>query len=203
MVFELPKLPYAYNALEPYMDEQTMRLHHDKHHQAYLDKTNALIAGKKELEKKTIEEILSNLEKIPKEIRQPLTNQGGGYYNHNLFFDMMAPNAGGEPEGELHTAMDKAFGSFESFKKQFTETATGFFGSGWVWLVLEKGKLKITSTQNQNSPVSVGQKPLMAIDLWEHSYYLMVQNRRPEYITRWWNVANWKKAEEWYKKALK
>ncbi len=200
MAFELPKLPYEYNALEPYIDEQTMRIHHDKHHQAYLDKTNALIAGKKELENKTIEEILSKLEKIPKEIRTALTNQGGGYYNHCLFFEMMAPDAGGEPTGELHTAIDKTFGSFEAFKKQFSDAAMNRFGSGWAWLVLDKKKLLITSTANQDTPISQGQKPILLLDVWEHSYYLRYFNKRADYVQAWWNVVNWKKAEDLFQK---
>jgi Fe-Mn family superoxide dismutase len=202
MAFELPKLPYEYNALEPHIDEQTMRIHHTKHHQAYTDKLNAAIAGKKELEKKTIEELLTKLDKVPKETRTAVQNHGGGYYNHNLFWEVMAPNAGGEPSGELHTAIDKTFGSFEAFKKQFSDAALGIFGSGWGWLVLDKGKLKITTTPNQNTPISVGQKPLLGIDMWEHAFYLKVANRKAEYVASWWNVVNWKKTEALYKIAL-
>ena len=202
MAFELPKLPYEYNALEPYIDEQTMRIHHDKHHQAYTDKLNAAVNGQKKLEGKRIEEILSNLNSIPKEIRTAVQNHGGGYYNHNLFWESMGPNAGGEPSGELHTAIDKAFGSFEAFKKQFSDAAMNRFGSGWAWLVLEKKKLLITSTANQDTSISQGQKPVLLLDMWEHAMYLKFQNRKAEYIAAWWNVVNWKKAEEWYKKAL-
>lgn len=203
MVFELPKLPYEYNALEPYIDEQTMRIHHTKHHQAYIDKLNAALQGKKELENKTIEERLSNLNKVPKEIRTAVQNHGGGYYNHCLFWEMMAPNAGGEPEGELHTAIDKTFGSFEAFKKQFSDAALGIFGSGWGWLVLDKGKIKITTTPNQNTPISVGQKPLLGIDMWEHSFYILRQNRKAEYVEAWWNVANWSQVEKNFKEGLR
>lgn len=202
MAFELPKLPYEYNALEPYIDEQTMRIHHTKHHQAYTDKLNAALQGKKELESKTIEELVSKLDKIPKEIRTAVQNHGGGYYNHCLFWEIMGPNAGGEPEGELHTAIDKTFGSFEAFKKQFSEAAMNRFGSGWAWMVLEKKKLKITSTANQDCPLSQKQIPVLPLDVWEHAYYLLRQNRRAEYVEAWWNVVNWKKAEELYKTAL-
>lgn len=203
MAFELPKLPYEYNALEPYIDEQTMRIHHTKHHQAYIDKLNAAMNGQKKLEGKSIEEILSNLNSVPKEIRTAVQNHGGGHLNHSLFWEWMAPNAGGEPSGELHTAIDKTFGSFEAFKKQFSDAAMNRFGSGWAWLVAKKGKLEIMSTANQDSPLSEGKTPILGLDMWEHAMYLKYQNRKAEYITAWWNVVNWKKAEEWHKATLK
>ncbi|MFH0954845.1 MAG: superoxide dismutase [Candidatus Micrarchaeota archaeon] len=201
MTFELPKLPYAYNALEPYMDEQTMRIHHDKHHQAYLEKTNSLLVGRKELENKSIEEILSNLEKIPADIRTALKNQGGGYANHSLFWEFMAPNAGGKPKGELAKKIDETFGTFQEFQKKFSEVALNQFGSGWAWLALNRGKLEVFNLPNQDSPWSVGKKPLLCLDVWEHSYYLLYNQRRADYVNAWWNIVNWKKAEELFQKA--
>ncbi len=203
MVFTLPKLPYDYNALEPHIDEQTMRLHHGKHHQTYVDKVNAALEKAPDWAAKPIEEIIKDIEKVPKEIRTAVRNHGGGHANHTFFWTIMGPKAGGNPTGEIAKAIEKDFGSFENFKKQFSDAALNRFGSGWAWLVLEKGKLKIIDTTNQDSPLSVGLVPVLTIDVWEHSYYLKFQNRRADYIAAWWNVVNWKQVDEYYKKAVK
>jgi len=194
-MFELPKLPYAYNALEPHIDEETMKIHHDKHHQAYTDKLNTAIAGT-DLEKKSIEELLSDLNAIPEDKRGAIQNNGGGYYNHSLYWEIMGPNAGGTPEGEIAEAINSAFGSFDEFKKKFSEAAATQFGSGWAVLCVSNGKLEIVKMSNQDTPLSEGKKPILLIDVWEHSYYLKYQNRRPEYIEAFYNVINWKKVEE-------
>ena len=202
MPFEVPKLPYDYNALEPYIDEQTMRFHHDKHHQAYADKLNAALEGKAELQKKKIEEILKSLDSLPAEIKTAVRNNGGGHYNHSLFWEMMAPKSGGKPSGEIAKAIEKGFGSFDSFVEKFSNAAITQFGSGWAWLVYSKGKLEVTSTQNQDNPISQGKMPLLCVDVWEHAYYLKYQNRRAEYVKQFFNVINWKKAEELYAAAM-
>lgn len=201
MVFELPKLPYAYNALEPYIDEQTMKIHHTKHHQAYVDKLNAALEGKSEFKGKGIEEILKNLNAVPEAARMAVRNHGGGHANHSMFWQIMAPKAGGKPVGDLSKAIDKAFGSFDEFKKKFSEAGMGRFGSGWAWLVSSKGSLEITSTQNQDTPISEGKTPVLGLDVWEHAYYLLYNQRRADYITAWWNVLNWKQAEKNYQAA--
>ncbi len=203
MVFALPKLTFAYNALEPYIDEQTMKIHHTKHHQAYVDKLNAALEGKSEFKGKPIEEILKNLNAVPETIRMAVRNHGGGHANHSMFWQLMAPKAGGKPSGDLAKAIDKSFGSFDEFKKKFAEAAMGRFGSGWAWLASNKGSLEISSTGNQDNPLSEGKTPVLGLDLWEHSYYLKFQNKRNEYIESWWNVVNWKKAEEFFSKAAK
>ena len=196
MTFELPPLPYGYDALEPYIDAQTMQIHHDKHHQAYTDKLNAALEKYPDLQAKPIEELLKDLDSVPEEIRPAVRNHGGGYYNHSLFWEMMKKGGGGEAAGELKTKLDQDFGSFEEFKKQFSEVAATVFGSGWAWLVKDPaGKLAIVKTPNQDSPISQGQFPLLGIDVWEHAYYLKYQNRRPEYIENWWNVVNWEQVE--------
>ena len=196
MTFELPPLPYGYDALEPYIDAQTMQIHHDKHHQAYTDKLNAALEKYPDLQAKPIEELLKDLDSVPEEIRPAVRNHGGGYYNHSLFWEMMKKGGGGEAAGELKTKLDQDFGSFEEFKKQFSEVAATAFGSGWAWLVKDPaGKLAIVKTPNQDSPISQGQFPLLGIDVWEHAYYLKYQNRRPEYIENWWNVVNWEQVE--------
>ena len=202
MVFELPKLAFAYNALEPHIDEETMKIHHTKHHQAYVDKLNAAIEGKSDFKGKPIEEILKNLNAVPESIRTAVRNHGGGHANHSFFWQIMAPKAGGKPLGELAKAIDKTFGSFDEFKKKFAEAAMGRFGSGWAWLVFSKGSLEITSTANQDTPISEGKTPILGIDVWEHAYYLLRQNRRQEYIDAWWNVVNWKQVETNYQKAM-
>lgn len=196
-MFELPKLPYAYNALEPYIDEKTMKIHHGKHHQAYLDKLNTALEKHPELFKKTIEEILSDLNSVPENIRTAVINNGGGYYHHSIFWKMMSHDGGGEPKAELAEVINKTFGSFEVFKEKFTAEASAHFASGWTWLVKDAdNKLSIISTPNQDSSISKGLVPLIGIDTWEHAYYLKYQNRRPEYIEAWWNVVNWDYAEK-------
>lgn len=197
-MFTLPELPYAYNALEPHIDEATMKVHHDKHHQTYLTKLNAALEKYPKFFDKTIEEILSDLKSVPADVRTAVRNHGGGYYHHNLFWEMMSPK-GGHLTGKLADAIKKTFGSVESFKEQFTNEASAHFASGWTWLVKDsKGKLSIISTPNQDSPISKGLTPVLGIDTWEHAYYLKFQNRRPDYIAAWWNVVNWKKADEYF-----
>jgi Fe-Mn family superoxide dismutase len=195
MAYEVPPLPYDYAALEPHIDEQTMRLHHDKHHQAYVDKVNDALKGT-EFEDKPIEEVIRNLGAIPEDKRGPVRNNGGGHLNHSAFWETMSPGAGGAPDGELGSAIDDAFGSFDAFKEQFEAAGVGRFGSGWAWLVVDGGSLKITSTANQDNPVTDGQTPILGNDVWEHAYYLKYQNRRPEYLKAWWNVVNWSKVAE-------
>lgn len=200
MAFTLPKLPYAYDALEPHIDARTMEIHHTKHHNAYTTNLNAAIAGS-DLEGKKIEEILKNLDMNNSAVR----NNGGGFYNHNLFWEVMSPNGGGLPSGELAKAIDESFGSFDAFKESFSKAAATRFGSGWAWLcVLKGGKLEICSTANQDNPlmpnISCGGFPILGLDVWEHAYYLNYQNRRPDYIQAFFSVINWKKVEELYAK---
>jgi len=199
MAFELAPLPYPSNALEPYIDQQTMEIHHGKHHKTYIDNLNAAIAGT-EWESKTIEEILTHLDQVPGEKRTAVQNNGGGHYNHTLFWGIMGPNKGGTPTGELAEAINNAFGSYEAFKEQFTNAAKGRFGSGWAWLVVSKdGSLSITSTPNQDNPLMTGGgTPILGLDVWEHAYYLKYQNRRPEYIEAFFNVIDWDKVAELY-----
>jgi Fe-Mn family superoxide dismutase len=197
MAYEVPPLPYDYTALEPTIDEQTMRLHHDKHHQAYVDNANKALAGT-EWEDKPVEEVLRNLSSLPQDKQAPVRNNAGGHANHTLFWENMSPDGGGEPSGELADAINDAFGSFDSFKEQFEANGVGQFGSGWTWLVIEGGQLKLDKTPNQDSPVLNGQTPLLGNDVWEHAYYLKYQNRRPEYLKAWWNVVNWGKVAERY-----
>ncbi|MES2286755.1 MAG: superoxide dismutase [Bacteroidota bacterium] len=201
MAFELPKLPYAYNALEPHIDARTMEIHHSKHHQAYVTNLNNAIAGT-DAEKLSIEEICKNISKYPVAVR----NNGGGHYNHSLFWTLMAPNAGGTPSGDLATAIDTAFGSFEEFKKLFAAAGTTRFGSGWAWLIVKDGKLVISSTPNQDNPLmdvaEVKGTPVLGIDVWEHAYYLNYQNRRPDYIAAFWNVINWTEVTKLYKNEM-
>lgn len=200
MAFELPKLPYSYNALEPHIDARTMEIHYTKHHQAYVTNLNNAIAGT-DAEKLSIEDICKNISKYPVAVR----NNGGGHFNHSLFWTLMAPNAGGQPTGEVATAIDAAFGSFEEFKKLFATAGTGRFGSGWAWLIVKDGKLAISSTPNQDNPlmdvVEVKGTPILALDVWEHAYYLNYQNRRPDYITAFWNVVNWAEVAKLFKNA--
>jgi Fe-Mn family superoxide dismutase len=198
----LPPLPYDYKALEPWIDEQTMRIHHDKHHQAYLDNFLKAVAGT-DLETRDVAETLADLARVPEKIRTAVRNHGGGYVNHNLFWEIMAPKAGGSPSGDLAKAIAGAFGSFDSFKEKFTAAAMGQFGSGWAWLVVGKGGLAVYSLANQDSPLSTGDTPIFGLDVWEHAYYLKYQNRRAEYVTNWWNVVNWAKVAEFYTKAKK
>lgn len=200
MAFELPKLAYAYNALEPHIDARTMEIHHTKHHQAYITNLNNAIAGT-DAEKLSVEEICKNISKYPVAVR----NNGGGHYNHTLFWTLMAPNAGGAPSGELASAIDAAFGSLDEFKKQFAAAGAGRFGSGWAWLIVKDSKLAITSTPNQDNPLmdiaEVKGTPILALDVWEHAYYLNYQNRRPDYITAFWNVVNWEEVSKLLKSA--
>jgi Fe-Mn family superoxide dismutase len=200
MAYEVPALPYAYDALEPHIDEATMRLHHDKHHQAYVDKANGALEGT-ELADKPITEVVANLAAVPEDKRGVVRNNGGGHLNHTLFWESMSPDGGGAPEGELAQAIESAFGSFDDFKEQFEAAGVARFGSGWAWLVVDGGQLAITSTANQDNPVSDGQTPLLGNDVWEHAYYLKYQNRRPEYLKAWWNVVNWSKVAERYSAA--
>jgi Fe-Mn family superoxide dismutase len=197
MAYEVPPLPYDYAALEPHIDEQTMRLHHDKHHQAYVDKANGALEGT-EWADKPIEEVIANLDALPADKKGPVRNNGGGHLNHSLFWESMSSDGGGAPSGDLAGAIDAAFGSFDAFKEQFEAAGVGQFGSGWAWLVLDGGSLKITSTPNQDSPISSGATPLVGNDVWEHAYYLKYQNKRPDYLKAWWNVVNWDKVAERY-----
>ncbi len=192
MAHELPALPYGYNALEPYIDERTMQIHHDLHHGGYVKKLNAALEGHSGLQSKSIEDLLRDLSAIPESIRTAVRNNGGGHLNHSIFWPSMSANGGGEPSGALANAINSAFGSFDQFKEQFSNAAGTRFGSGWAWLVKNSdGALAVTSTPNQDNPVSNGQTPLLGLDVWEHAYYLKYQNRRPEYIKNWWNVVNW------------
>jgi len=197
MAYQVPPLPYDYDALEPHIDAQTMTLHHDKHHQAYVDKANDALAGGP-LDGKPIEEVIANLGQVPEDKRGAVRNNGGGHLNHSLFWESMSPNGGGAPDGDLGNAIDAAFGSFDAFKEQFEAAGVARFGSGWAWLVVDGGTLKITSTANQDSPLTDGQTPLLGNDVWEHAYYLKYQNRRPEYLKAWWNVVDWSKVAERY-----
>ncbi len=200
--YQLPPLPYAYEALEPHIDTETMRIHHDKHHRAYVDNANRLLEPHPELAKYSPEELLQNLDQAPPDIRQGLINNVGGHINHTLFWQMMAPNAGGPPTGPIAEAINQTFGSFEKFQDAFNSAATKRFGSGWAWLVVNPdGTLAVTSTPNQDPPLLQNQKPLLGLDVWEHAYYLKFQNRRPEYIKTWWNVVNWDTVNRLYAEA--
>ena len=195
MAFTLPPLPYSYDALEPHIDEATMKLHHGKHHQAYVDKLNAAIAAS-EWESKSLDEIMVSLDKVPDKIKAAVRNNGGGHYNHSLFWQWMSPTGGGEPTGKVAEAINAKFGSFAKFKEEFEAAGMSRFGSGWVWLIQDGSELSIVTTPYQDCPVSEGKKVLLGNDLWEHAYYLKYQNRRPEYLAAWWNVVNWNKVAE-------
>src|SRR5438128_1333761 len=195
MAYEVPDLPYDYAALEPHIDEQTMQLHHDKHHQAYVDKANAALEGT-EWAGKPVEEVLKNLQSLPADKQTPVRNNAGGHYNHSLFWGWMAPGGGGEPDGDLRTAIESAFGSFDDFKSKLKDAGVNRFGSGWSWLVHDGSGLAVVSTANQDCPISDGQTPLLGVDVWEHAYYLKYQNRRPDYIDAWWNTVDWGKVAE-------
>lgn len=195
MTYTLPDLPYAFDALEPYIDEETMHLHHDKHHNTYVTNLNAAIEKHPELGEKTIEELLSDMDAVPTDIKTAVRNNGGGHANHSFFWKIMAPNAGGEPTGAIKEAIDEAFGDFATFKEEFKKAAAGRFGSGWAWLVMENGKLAITSTANQDSPLMEGKTPILGLDVWEHAYYLKYKNVRPDYIEAFWNVVNWEEVK--------
>ena len=198
MTYQLPKLPYGYDALEPYIDVETMHLHHEKHHNTYVTNLNAAIEKHPELGSKSIEELIADIDALPEDIRTAVRNNGGGHANHTFFWEIMAPKAGGEPVGELKTAIDEAFGSFTDFKAKFKAAATTRFGSGWAWLVLKDGKLEIISTPNQDSPLMEGLTPILGLDVWEHAYYLNYRNVRPDYVDAFWNVVNWDKVNEFY-----
>ena len=190
MAFEVPPLPYDYNALEPHIDEATMRVHHDKHHQAYVDKANAALEGT-EWADRDVEDVLRNLSSLPGDKQAAVRNNAGGHYNHSLFWQMLSPDGGGEPSGELASAISDTFGSFDSFKEEFKNAGVARFGSGWAWLVKDSSGLAAISTPNQDSPISDGTTPLLGCDVWEHAYYLKYQNKRPEYLDAFWNVVNW------------
>jgi superoxide dismutase, Fe-Mn family len=190
MAFEVPPLPYDYAALEPHIDEETMRLHHDKHHQAYVDNANKALEGT-EWADRPVEEVLQSLDLLPEEIRAAVRNNAGGHANHSFFWEIMSPNGAGEPQGELADAINSTFGSLDSLIEQVNDGGVKRFGSGWTWLVVDGGTLALTSTPNQDTPLSEGKTPILGIDVWEHAYYLKYQNRRPEYLATWWNVANW------------
>ena len=191
MAFELPPLPYDYSALEPHIDTQTMQIHHDKHHAAYVTNLNKALESAAGLAGKSINEILADLSAVPENVRQAVINNGGGHCNHTMFWEIMAPKAGGPPKGDLAKAIDSALGSFDKFKAEFEKAANGRFGSGWAWLVKKGSGLAIVSTANQDNPMSDGSTPIMGIDVWEHAYYLKYQNRRGDYLSAWWNVVNW------------
>jgi len=197
MPYEVPALPYDYAALEPHIDEATMRVHHDKHHQAYVDKANGALEGT-QYAGSPIEDVIRHLDELPEDKRGPVRNNGGGHINHTLFWESMSPEGGGEPDGELRSAIDAAFGSVEDFKAKIKETGVGQFGSGWAWLVHDGSKLQVVGTPNQDNPLSQGQTPLLGVDVWEHAYYLKYQNKRPDYIDAWWNTVNWPKVAERY-----
>jgi Fe-Mn family superoxide dismutase len=196
MAYTLPVLAYPYNALEPHIDARTMEIHHSKHHQTYVNNINNAIKGRPELESKSVEDLIANINAVPEDIRNAVRNNGGGHANHTFFWTVIGPNAGGQPKGNVAAAIDKAFGSFDAFKEKFAQAATTRFGSGWAWLSVGKdGKLEISSTANQDNPLSEGKTPILTIDVWEHAYYLHYQNRRVDYIAAFWNVVNWQEVE--------
>ncbi len=200
--FETPALPYAYDALEPYIDKETMTLHHDKHHVTYTTKLNEALAKHPEIEVQTVEELLKDLNAVPEDIRPAVRNHGGGHLNHAIFWEIMGPDAGGKPAGKLLKAIEKDFGSFESFAEQFSDAATTQFGSGWAWLSVDGGKLVVEKTPNQDSPLSAGRTPILTLDVWEHAYYLKYRNVRPDYIKAWWNVVNWANVQKRFEQSM-
>ncbi|KJR68721.1 superoxide dismutase SodA [Bacillus velezensis] len=200
MAYKLPELPYAYDALEPHIDKETMTIHHTKHHNTYVTNLNKAIEGSA-LAEKSVDELVADLNTVPEDIRTAVRNNGGGHANHSLFWTLLSPNGGGEPTGELAEEIKSTFGSFDQFKEKFAAAAAGRFGSGWAWLVVNNGKLEITSTPNQDSPLSEGKTPVLGLDVWEHAYYLNYQNRRPDYISAFWNVVNWDEVARLYSEA--
>lgn len=204
MAHELPQLPYPANALEPHIDEQTMQIHHGKHHNTYVTNLNNALEGHPDLQNKSVEDLIADLDSVPESIRTAVRNNGGGHANHSLFWQLLSPNGGGEPKGAVAEAINSTFGSFDKFKEEFTAAALGRFGSGWAWLVVDKaGNLKVTSTPNQDSPLMEGETPILGLDVWEHAYYLKYQNRRPDYVAAFWNVVDWDKVNSLYEQAKK
>lgn len=203
MNFKLPELNYAYDALEPNIDAQTMEIHHTKHHQGYVNNANKALEGEEKFKDMSPKEVLENLDKVPEDKRIVVINNVGGVYNHNIFWKVMSPNGGGKPKGNLSKKIDEDLGGFDKFKESFNKAAATRFGSGWAWLVLENGKLSVTSTPNQDNPVSEGKFPVMGLDVWEHAYYLKYQNKRPDYIEAFWNVINWDEVEKRFNEANK
>jgi superoxide dismutase, Fe-Mn family len=200
MAHQLPPLPYDFSALEPHIDAQTMQIHHGKHHQAYVTNLNAALEKHPNLQNKSAEDLIRDLASVPDDIRTPVRNNGGGHVNHTMFWKLMASGAGGSPTGAVADAINAAFGSFETFKEQFSKAGVGRFGSGWAWLIDTGGKLSIESTANQDNPIMEGKKAILGLDVWEHAYYLKYQNRRPDYIAAWWNVVNWAEVSRLYGK---
>jgi Fe-Mn family superoxide dismutase len=200
-MFEVPPLTYAFDALEPHVDAKTMEIHHDKHHAAYVSKLNAALEGHEGLQKKKIEEILKDINSVPEGIRTAVRNNGGGHANHSLFWEVMGPGGGGAPSGAVAQAIQEAFGSFDSLKEKINNAATNQFGSGWGWLVVADGKLDVIARPNQDSPLMEGKTPILGVDVWEHAYYLKYQNRRPDYLTAWWNTVNWSAVEQRFSQA--
>ncbi|CCQ97399.1 superoxide dismutase [[Clostridium] ultunense Esp] len=200
MAFKLPELKYSYDALEPHIDGLTMETHYSKHHKGYVDNLNKALEGHSKFQKMSIEEILKSLDELPEEIRTAVRNNGGGHYNHTLFWEIMSPDGGGKPDGELAKKIDEDLGGFDKFKEELKKAALARFGSGWAWLVLNNGKLEIVSTPNQDNPISDGKPPILGIDVWEHAYYLKYKNLRADYIDAWWNVVDWKKVSEVFDK---
>ncbi|HGE5778372.1 superoxide dismutase [Mn] [Bacillus pseudomycoides] len=198
---ELPNLPYAYDALEPHFDKETMNIHHTKHHNTYVTNLNAALEGHAELADKSVEELVANLNEVPEAIRTAVRNNGGGHANHTFFWTILSPNGGGQPVGELAAAIEAKFGSFDAFKTEFAKAGATRFGSGWAWLVVNNGELEVTSTPNQDSPLTEGKTPVIGLDVWEHAYYLHYQNRRPDYIGAFWNVVDWNAVEKRYQEA--
>ncbi len=201
MPYQLPALPYAFDALEPHIDAKTMEIHHDKHHATYVNKLNEATASHPDLQAKPVEDLLRGIDQVPEQIRGAVRNHGGGHANHSLFWQIMGPNAGGTPSGELADALQQAFGSFEGFKEKLTNAAANQFGSGWGWLVVSGGKLDVIARPNQDSPLMEGKTPILGVDVWEHAYYLRYQNRRPDYLAAWWNTINWPEVAKRYSAA--
>jgi superoxide dismutase, Fe-Mn family len=199
MPFTLPSLPYAFDALEPHIDAKTMEIHHGKHHQTYVNNLNAALEKTPDFQSRSIDDLMREIDRVPEAVRTAVRNNGGGHWNHSLFWQIMAPNAGGEPGGDLGRAIKDAFGGFDKFKEQFAAAATGRFGSGWAWLVADGGKLSITSTPNQDNPLMEGKRAILGLDVWEHAYYLKYQNKRPDYIAAWWNVVSWNEVARRFK----
>ena len=199
MAYSVPPLPYAYDALEPHIDAKTMEIHHTKHHQTYVNNLNAAIEKAPELQGKSLDDLMRGINSVPESVRTAVRNNGGGHWNHSLFWQIMGPGKGGEPSGKLADAINGAFGDFSKFKEQFAAAGTGRFGSGWAWLINDGGKLSITSTPNQDNPLMEGKTAILGLDVWEHAYYLKYQNKRPDYIAAWWNVVNWDAVAERYR----